>query len=624
MICPECQTDNPDSFRFCVGCGTRLRMRRSDKLRWVFVLVLFLVFGYGIFYLYQQISQLVSPGETSGSVPVAAAPPAVSPIETRAGGFADASPEAEPEILQDSAAASINVPVGTVTFKGITGTTLAEVPAAVVGGRWVALARRQCLGGYEWFFQLKRGVDVRIQEGILNDFDAIGLWRVQVSRPIDGPPLYPWSAAKETVWIPLFSGQSPEPVTITETTVQGYFTKAVVVEDVQEPGLFLQEEHVVGWSFGEPLSGAYLWNQEEGRSLTAEIRVDDFYRISFANSREEELVRAMSMGSDFTALEQLTALAEAFRYESRLPDADRPEPIQSAAVIGRMRELVNILDSQGLGAEVAAVCDEETLVQAGDAGLLQDVVRLTADAIGFEPALQLADAVSARMDVSGDKEAADMADLLSSYYRQWIATAIERGEIAAGWEAFGRARDRLPEDPEILLMGVRLALAGNDWAEAERLLSMRQYPPGLRDTVSVLQARISELKADEGRIAIRFPPGTTRIPVRVTLNGRIQQTFIVDTGASLVTIPTSTAEDLGLTASVRSPLRTIYTAGGVIQAPEVMLGSIELEGWEVSNIRALIVDLPQDPDLGLLGLNYLSRFRMDLNSDSGVLWLVPK
>ena len=87
-----------------------------------------------------------------------------------------------------------------------------------------------------------------------------------------------------------------------------------------------------------------------------------------------------------------------------------------------------------------------------------------------------------------------------------------------------------------------------------------------------------------------------------------------DTGASMVTIPSSTARDLGLVVDTRSPMRKVITAGGVQYAPEVMLSSITVEGWEVNNIKALVLDIPNQPDLGLLGLNYLEQFRMDMNT----------
>jgi hypothetical protein len=38
----------------------------------------------------------------------------------------------------------------------------------------------------------------------------------------------------------------------------------------------------------------------------------------------------------------------------------------------------------------------------------------------------------------------------------------------------------------------------------------------------------------------------------------------------------------------------------------------------------LVLDIPNQPDWGLLGLNYLERFRMDMNTEEGVLLLEPR
>jgi hypothetical protein len=36
------------------------------------------------------------------------------------------------------------------------------------------------------------------------------------------------------------------------------------------------------------------------------------------------------------------------------------------------------------------------------------------------------------------------------------------------------------------------------------------------------------------------------------------------------------------------------------------------------------LDLPNQSEWGLLGMNYLRRFRMDINTDNGVLLLEPR
>jgi aspartyl protease family protein len=122
---------------------------------------------------------------------------------------------------------------------------------------------------------------------------------------------------------------------------------------------------------------------------------------------------------------------------------------------------------------------------------------------------------------------------------------------------------------------------------------------------------------------IQFAPGTRAIQVAATLNNSYEQQFIVDTGASTVTIPSSTAERLGLTIG-NNPRRRVTTASGIIEAPEVVLPSITVNDYEVDDVTALVIDIPNQPDLGLLGLSFLDRFRMDLNVEQGVLILEPR
>ena len=90
----------------------------------------------------------------------------------------------------------------------------------------------------------------------------------------------------------------------------------------------------------------------------------------------------------------------------------------------------------------------------------------------------------------------------------------------------------------------------------------------------------------------------------------------------MVTIPRYTALELGL--AIPNPKRKVFTAGGVKYAPEVNISSITIEGWEVNNVKALVLDIPNQPGWGLLGLNYLQRFRMDMNTEEGVLLLEPR
>jgi clan AA aspartic protease (TIGR02281 family) len=405
---------------------------------------------------------------------------------------------------------------------------------------------------------------------------------------------------------------------------QGYFIEGLLPEDFTEAGILVQQGRAVGWTFGESIAGAFLWGGDEGRYLRPEIRVDDFYRITFANSREEEFTRALAMGADYSPLERLEAFASCFKYERKLSAKETPAHLQTAAVIASMRELIAQGVKAGSARAVAGIFDVQILVEAADIGLLMDIGLATAQGYGFEDAADLARNVIAGLPPVNEKDDAQLAKFFSDLYQNWITELFKDGDLQEAWRAYRLASQELPDDAQIHLMGVQLALADNNWTEAEVLLASREYPSSLSDKVQNLQTQISELKAQEGKIVINFTPGTRQIPLTALLNRNVYQKFIVDTGASLLTIPRSTAAELGLSVDERNPMRQVFTASGAKYAPEVTLFSINVEGWEENNLKALVLDLPNQSEWGLLGMNYLRLFRMDINSDEGVLILEPR
>ena len=386
----------------------------------------------------------------------------------------------------------------------------------------------------------------------------------------------------------------------------------------------LQQDRVVGWTFGDSFSGAFIWNGDEGKYLIPEILFDDFYRITFAISREEEFIRALAMSADFSDGERLEAFANSFRFEPKLSSQETPDHLQQDKIIVNMRSMVATLLQAGDYREVANIFDTQILSQAADIVLLKDAARATAQVYGYEDAIDLTDNVMDGLVKINEQETVQIQKFFSNLYQSWITEEIKKGFLPGAWRAYQLGSRNLPDDVEIHLMGVELALAENNWAEAERLLVQKEYPSSLRDKVANLQAQISELKGQEGKIAINFAPGTRYIPVTAVLNRGTYQNFIVDTGASMVTIPQVTAFELGLTIDSRNPMRRVVTASGVTYAPEVTLSSITIEGWEVGNVKALVMDLPNQSNMGLLGMNYLRRFRMDINTEKGVMLLEPR
>ncbi|MGD9132931.1 MAG: retroviral-like aspartic protease family protein [Desulfobacterales bacterium] len=620
IVCPQCNIKNPIESDICYNCGAALHeipARKSGR-PWLVVFGFFLFVAVVLYFYYRSDSTPPPSSESNliSKTPLTP-PPKKKPLPEKA--FAvKAVAESEADVEQ------INVPVGLLQIKDIAGHLISEIMLPVVGGGWVALPTREGLGGSSWVLQMSAGDQRDIEGGIINDLDQISLWRIPEDEILESPELYPWSAGDPLSWMALRSQDPPEPVEIGGIGRQGNFYKGSLPDGINDSGVFIQDGRVVGWTFGDFIDGAFLWAGDAGYNLKAELRVDDYYRLTFANSREEEFVLALAMGDDYSYLDRLAAFTRAFRADPRLSADQTPDYLKPETVISQMRSLLARAVQEGFGLQAAAYFDAEVLARAGDVSLMSDVVILTAERFGPEEAVNLTESVIENLEPAGSREKTQLNELHAGLYQNWLNVLFEAGDIDGAWRVYERGSRQLPDDLNIYLFGVRLALAESDWETAERLLAAKDYPAALRDQVRILQAQTDELKGQHGKIVIQFTPGTRQIPVTASINQGTTQEFIVDTGASMVTIPFSTARVLGIVISVRNPRRKVFTAGGEIYAPEVILDSITLEGFETYNVKALVMDIPDQPGLGLLGLNYLRRFRMDLNTDEGLLMLAPK
>ena len=623
--CPRCETDNPFASDICYVCGEPLHEQPSEASRkyWIAGIFVIIAAGIGAFLVYNQISREPPPPVASQSVPPSPTPPPKEKIEVSA--KSDSVPASSRAEMPLAKSDKITRPVGTVVIKNVAEKTIAQIPATIVADGWIALPRQVCLGGSQWLYQSAVGKELNIIEGLIAEDDLLGIWHIQNGDKLPrGPELRPWDEGKALIWSSLKADADPRPVQITVSDRQTHFAKAVLSPGISEPGILLQDDDVVGWTFGNVFKGAFVWIGSPGAELKAEIRVDDYYRLTFGNSREEELTLALALGDDYTQMERLVAMVNAFRFEPKLPVDKTPADLKPDTVIPKILELTKRAVQDGFTLEVAGIFDTQILVQIGDIDLVAEVLNATVEGYDHEEAAELAEDIFQRLALSDKQARRQFVILRSGLYQKWISAALDQGDTQGGWHAYQLGTQRLPDDPKIHLLGVQLALSEKDWATAETLLAQKEYPSSLADQVRNLQSRISELKGQEGKIVIQFTPGSQVIQVNATLDQTVEQRFIVDTGASTVTIPTSTAEQLGLEIGSDNPVRRVNTAGGVIEAPEVLLPSIKLDDWEVADVEALVIDIPNQSELGLLGLNFLEKFRMDLNSEKGLLILEPR
>lgn len=98
------------------------------------------------------------------------------------------------------------------------------------------------------------------------------------------------------------------------------------------------------------------------------------------------------------------------------------------------------------------------------------------------------------------------------------------------------------------------------------------------------------------------------------INGR-HVTFLLDTGATWVALPTGLARELGLK---RGAAVTLHTANGAAVGYQTRLDSVRLGPIEMRDVAALVAD-GMDADTVLLGMNFLKQLEFTQRGGEMVL-----
>jgi aspartyl protease family protein len=95
--------------------------------------------------------------------------------------------------------------------------------------------------------------------------------------------------------------------------------------------------------------------------------------------------------------------------------------------------------------------------------------------------------------------------------------------------------------------------------------------------------------------------------------------FMVDTGATVVSLSSGDAQRLGLNY-LDGPVMRLNTANGPARAWQVRLDTLRIGGITLNNVEAAVVDFAAMP--ALLGMNVLNR--MDMRRDGDTLTLTKR
>jgi clan AA aspartic protease (TIGR02281 family) len=132
------------------------------------------------------------------------------------------------------------------------------------------------------------------------------------------------------------------------------------------------------------------------------------------------------------------------------------------------------------------------------------------------------------------------------------------------------------------------------------------------------QPKSSASLARGGELRIPFVQHGTLMMVNVRLNDQLEAPFLIDTGASGISIPDGVARELGLRIDADTPRLSVQTASGIVAEPIVALDSIQLGGARVEHLDALVNSSMQ---IGLLGGTFFNNFVYSVDAAQGVITL---
>ncbi len=611
MLCRRCKTDNPDTSRYCSACGALLarppaKPRRSVPRPLLIAAASLVVLA---------AAYLLLPGlRPSPSRPQAPASPAESP------GTAPPGP-AEP-----AAVPSGRPPVAArVAFAGPGGGAPGSIDSALVDGSWVALPIWAFLGPVTPRLESPAASGSEPPWLDWEGRDPVVLCRFALSDAPGTPELSPYSSTVGLEWRPLGGENVSYAIDPGPLAPAGSFRTFALVRETEAPGVFVQKGAVVGWTFGQGVSRGYLWAPADGAGPRPALSPADLaLALRGSAPRELALAQALSMGGEAADVRQLEALAAALRREALLSPEDLPFPLKPAAVASRMSLLGEAAIGRGLAAEVARALDPKALAAVPYLALVKTAARAYNEARGFDSVNRLI--ADLRRETAGGGDLAASRGL-DAFQVELAKTSLhklldERGY--GGWDVFETAARLAPDDLELHLLGVELALLEKDFVRAADLLAAKKYPTAFSDKVRTLERLVDEGRRDEDSVTIRFNPGERLIPVYAVLNKKHRQKFFIDTGATTTIIPFAAVSALGIRIDNSTPVVGFQGVAGGDLAYQVRVDSIEIEGRTVFDIRALVYDLGDDENAGLLGNDFLQHFQVDLDSVKGVLRLRKK
>jgi hypothetical protein len=414
---------------------------------------------------------------------------------------------------------------GVVIVRDGAGAPVSRWETWVFNESWVALPLWTFFDGARAAFQSSDKAAVTLGRAFWAGRDPVVLCRLETVEKRATPRLAPWDQGLALRWRSLRPAGPYFQVEKVLPDRSGSFSRFLLPDELKEPGVFLQEGRIVGWTLGLGIERGYLWAGPAGEVLSPNIPIGPLHDRLARNGREARFRQALAAEGRVSAKEDFDALSEGFHRVPQLAVEDTPPELRSQAISARMHALARVARDRG-----------------------------HAQAIEF--------LVRVRKRISGGtgKDLPGLDQFHARLYKDWMKKVLDTGG-ADRMEIYEKACRAFPDDPEVHLLGVELAIAEHSWSRTTEILRLRDYPAAMKDRVRVLEDAVREGREDQGVATVRFDPGEKNISVYASLNKKFVQKFIIDTGAEMTVIPLIAAEALGIRIDESTP-PVLVTGGG--------------------------------------------------------------
>ncbi len=305
--------------------------------------------------------------------------------------------------------------------------------------------------------------------------------------------------------------------------------------------------------------------------------------------------------------EKILAAANLRQSGKAIQSTDTADIGRAISGLARVRRELKLLDDDWRAVEKQLhMMDEEVKrlnVQFGELSL--QLARLNADVRTRDQLVGLINAGIARSKlIEGEKTSvkerlAGKRSVLNAAETDYAETVLA---IRSDYQKL-----KLELDERLLTPEVQIAL--------KVMHANFETPEGLtaEKILTSIDKRIQRIEQEVFSETIKLDVVNQSLYVNVVV-GRVPTRMVVDSGASLISLPSKTAADLGIVVPEDAPeMRLILADGREIPARGVTLARVRVGEFEAENVDAAVLDASATDAEPLLGMSFLGNFKFEID-----------